>query len=224
MGIGLATMKAKASLANVTIYVIRLFCPGLFSYNESILFIEKHLMFLKQCQGVLLAVVGVLLSVFGLKPAPAVALTDVDAPQPLAQAACPSKWQTRQTYARVITERDPLRIRATPNGRVIGSVPKGWAVVVLGRDASGQRTRITSHFGQARFDSAPYFRDGWVSSRFLRNLGDFCEKPMAMGVAHLVSQRTSTPQSDWLALGDEIAQVSQASQAQPGLNQPTHQE
>jgi len=223
MGIGLATMKAKASLANVTIYVIRLFCPGLFFYNESILFIEKHLMFLKQCQGVLLAVVGVLLSVFGLKPAPAVALTVVDAPQPIAQAACP-RWQTRQTYARVITERYPLLIRATPNGRVIGSVPKGWAVVVLGRDASGQRTRITSHFGQARFDSAPYFRDGWVSSRFLRNLGDFCEKPMAMGVAHLVSQRTSTPQSDWLALGDEIAQVSQASQAQPGLNQPTHQE
>ncbi len=185
-------------------------------------------MFLKQCQGLLLAVVGVLLSVFGLKPAPAVALTDVDAPQPLAQAACPSEWQTRQTYARVITERDPLRIRATPNGRGIGSVPKGWAVVVLGRDASGQWTRITSHFGQytngAEFASAPYFRDGWVSSRFLRNLGDFCEKPMAMGVAPLVSQRTSTPQADWLALGDEIAQVSQASQAQPGLNQPTHQE
>lgn len=185
-------------------------------------------MFLKQCQGVLLAVVGVLLSVLGLKPAPTVALPDVDAPQPLAQAACPDEWQTRQPYARVITERDPLRIRATPNGQVIGSVPKGWAVVVLERDASGQWTRITSHFGQytndAEFASAPYFRDGWVSSQFLRPLGDFCEKPMAMGVAPLVSQMTSTPQADWLALGDEIAQMSQASQAQPSLNQTAHQE
>jgi len=170
-------------------------------------------MFLKQCQGAVVAVVGVLLSVFGLKPAPAVALVDVDSPQPLAQAACPNEWQTRQTYARVITERDPLRIRATPNGRVIGSVPKGWAVVVLERDASGQWTRITSHFGQyttdPEFASAPYFQDGWVSSQFLRTLGDFCEKPMAMGVAPLFSSMTITPNADWLALGDDIALASQ---------------
>lgn len=179
-------------------------------------------MFLKQCQGVLLAVVGVLLSVLGLKPAPAVALPDVDAPQPLAQANC------SETYARVITERDPLRIRATPNGRVIGAVPSGWAVVVLERDPSGQWTRITSHFGEGTDDaimiSAPDFRNGWVASRFLRHLGDFCGKPMAMGVAPLVSQMTSTPQADWLALGDEIAQMSQASQSQPSLNQSTRQE
>lgn len=182
-------------------------------------------MFLKQCQGVVVAVVGVLLAVFGLKPDPAVALADVDTPQSLAQSACPNEWQTSQTYARVVTERDPLRIRANPNGRVIGSVPKGWAVVVLERDASGQWTRITSHFGEytdaPEFVSAPYFRDGWVSSQFLRTLGDFCEKPMAMGVAPLVSSRIITPHTDWLDLGDEIAQVSQT---QSGLNQPDSQE
>lgn len=177
-------------------------------------------MFLKQCQGAVVAVVGVLLSVFGLKPAPAVALVDVDAPQPLAQADC------SETYARVITERDPLRIRATPNGRVIGSVPKGWAVVVLERDPSGQWTRITSHFGEYTDDalmiSAPDFRNGWVSSQFLRHLGDFCGKPMSMDlVTPLVSAATDSPNADWLALGDDIAL---ASQSQPVLNQPTPQE
>lgn len=185
-------------------------------------------MLLKQCQGAILALVGVLLSVFGLKSSPAVALADIDAPQPLAQAACPNQWQTRQTYARVVTERDPLRIRATPNGQVIGSVPKGWAVVVLERDASGQWTRITSHFGEytdeANIGSAPYFRNGWVATQFLRNLGDFCEKPMASGLTPLVSSTMSNPNTDWLALGDEIAQMSQASQAQSVLNPSTRQE
>ncbi|MEB3290738.1 MAG: SH3 domain-containing protein [Leptolyngbya sp.] len=187
-------------------------------------------MFFKQCQGVMLALVGVLLSVLGLKPAAAVALTEAESPQPLAQAACPHEWQTRQPYARVITERDPLRIRATPNGRVIGSVPPGWAVVVLGRDRSGQWTKITSHFGEYSnepgFASAPDFRNGWVATRFLRNLGDFCDKPMASGLAPLVAStlEASTleaPRADWLALGDDIAQVSQMPS---GLNPATRPE
>jgi hypothetical protein len=180
-------------------------------------------MLLKQWKGVVVALVGVLLALAGIKPAPATPPTE---PEPtLAQAACPSEWQTRQHYARVITERDPLRIRATPNGRAIGSVPKGWAVVVLERDPSGQWTRITSHFGEytndAEFASAPYFRDGWVATRFLRDLGEFCEKPMAMGVAPLVSVAQPAPAADWLALGDDIAQ---ASQAQPRLTQSTDQQ
>jgi hypothetical protein len=180
-------------------------------------------MFLKQWKGAVVALVGVLLSFAGLKPAPAAPLA---APEPtLAQAACPSEGQTRQRYARVMTERDPLRIRATPNGRVIGAVPKGWAVVVLERDPSGQWTRITSHFGEytdvANIASAPHLRNGWVATRFLRDLGEFCDKPMAMGVAPLVSSAQPTPAADWLALGDEIAQ---ASQAQPRLTQPTDQE
>ncbi len=180
-------------------------------------------MFLKQWKGAVVALVGVLLSFAGIKPAPAAPLAE---PEPtLAQAACPNEWQTRQRYARVMTERDPLRIRATPNGRVIGSVPKGWAVVVLERDPSGQWTKITSHFGEytdtAGFGSAPYFRTGWVSSRFLRDLGEFCEKPMAMGVAPLVASASTAPAADWLALGDEIAQTSQA---QPVLTQSMDQE
>lgn len=185
-------------------------------------------MLLKQCQGAVLALVGVLLSFLGLKPATAISLADFETPQPLAQTDCPNEWQTRQTYARVVTERDPLRIRATPNGRVIGAVPKGWAVVVLERDASGRWTRITSHFEESTDEvniaSAPYFRNGWVATQFLRNLGDFCEKPMTMGVAPLVSSMPSNPNADWLALGDEIAQMSQASQAPSVPNLSIRQE
>lgn len=162
-------------------------------------------------RGALTALLGLLLSFVGIRPAPAVPPTNPDSSSPLAQAACPESWQTRKTYARVITAGDPLRIRATPNGRPIGSVPRGWTVVVQGRDASGQWTKITSHFGDVSigFASAPDLRAGWVATRFLRTLGDFCEKPMAMGLMGSPTALATPAAADWLTLGDEIARASQ---------------
>ena len=131
----------------------------------------------------------------------------------MAQAACPYEYQDRQPYARVVTQRDPLLVRATPGGSIIGAIPKGWAVVTLERNSNGQWTRITSHFGNIDdypFGSAPHFRDGWVATRYLDELGEFCEKPMAMVEGALVvhgQTQQYLANEDWLQLGDRIALV-----------------
>jgi hypothetical protein len=134
--------------------------------------------------------ISVLTSIFSLKILPVAAISSETIPvnravpastsDQLAQA-CPYSDQVLQPYAEVTTvDGDALNIRSSPNGRVIGAVPDGWEVVTLGQDASGNWVRITSHFGETEeigFISAPYFRDGWVSAAFLRNLGRFCDKP-----------------------------------------------
>lgn len=117
-----------------------------------------------------------------------------------------------QYYSRIQTNQgDPLRVRATPAGRVIGSIPDGWAVVVLEWTRNGVWARVTSHFGNVGpygFASAEYFREGWVSAAYLKDLGRFCDKPAA--VAQLVQPEVfgAQPvevQGDWLALGDALA-------------------
>lgn len=116
-----------------------------------------------------------------------------------------------QYYSRVQTNQgDPLRVRATPAGRTIGSIPNGWAVVVLEWSRNGVWARVTSHFGNVPngFASAEFFRDGWVSAAYLKDLGRFCEKPG--GVAQLIQPEVfgAKPvevQGDWLALGDALA-------------------
>lgn len=131
---------------------------------------------------------------------------------------CTYEWQGPKTYARVVTQEDPLRIRATPGGEVIGAVPKDWAVVVVEVGDTGEWTKITSHFGDVGefgFGSAPGFRDGWVASRFLEELGEFCEKP-ALGAAAVqlmtgVDAQHYAIQQDWLQIGDRIAQTSRHS-------------
>ena len=127
---------------------------------------------------------------------------------------CQYDWQEPQAYARIITQEDPLRIRATPGGRIIGAVPKGWAVVVLEVNGTGDWTKITSHFGdpgEFGFGSAPSFREGWVASRYLAALGDFCEKPsLDMAAVQLMTgpdAQQYTVQEDWLQMGDRIAQT-----------------
>ena len=131
------------------------------------------------------------------------------------ELVCAFEWQEPQPYARVITERDDLRIRAMPGGEVIGAVPKGWAVVVLGTDPTGRWTEITSHFGDGEsigFGSAPAFRNGWVATRYLEDLGEFCNKPMAtMGVQLLASANAQQylAHEDWLHIGDRIVRNSQ---------------
>lgn len=125
--------------------------------------------------------------------------------------ACPAGDKPK-TYSRVVTQTDPLSIRSQPNGRVIGTVPKGWAVVPVQTDKSGQWVKINSHFGSydVSFASAPNFRIGWVASRFLKRLGSFCDKPenpMSLLKSTQLGQYNTPMQSSWIQIGDQLAQI-----------------
>ena len=123
--------------------------------------------------------------------------------------ACPESWQQRQRYARVVTSSTDLRIRSAPGGRIIGSVPKGWNVVVAERNSSGTWTRISNGYPLA---SAPNLRNGWVATRFLRDLGMLCQKPMAAVTAPLVAADNAnqyTAQEDWSEIAERIVEQSQ---------------
>jgi hypothetical protein len=130
----------------------------------------------------------------------------------LAQA-CPneSHHQSPRPYARVTTQGDPLNIRSSPNGRIIGSVPNRWEVVTLNRDATGKWTRITSHFGDVApigFASARRFSEGWVSTAHLKNLGRFCDKPMNLMRSELKTLSETKKlliHEDWVEMGDRIS-------------------
>jgi hypothetical protein len=114
-------------------------------------------------------------------------------------------------YSRIRTNNnDPLRVRAAANGKVIGAIPNGWAVVVLEWSRNGVWAKVTNHWGtdEPQFGSAPDFREGWVAAAYLEDLGRFCEKPAS--VAQLLQPNLfgATPvevQSDWLAMGDALA-------------------
>lgn len=161
----------------------------------------------------LAVVISIVLSALGIKPFPAAA-DPVSSKAPIAQTqpaqTCEYGGQPK-LYARVITKRDPLRVRSSPNGRIIGSIPRGWAVVVERKDSTGRWVRVTSHFGDLDgfvFPSAPDFSAGWVSASFLQNLGSHCEKPMATSSllrSDLLSGREALIQEDWVELGDLIA-------------------
>lgn len=151
---------------------------------------------------------SVILSLVGLD-ASVTHATPVQPPDRLAQT-CDS-GQKPQTYARVVTQTTALNIRSQPNGRVIGSVPKGWAVVPVQTDKSGQWVKINSHFGNydVPFASAPNFRVGWVASRFLKRLGRFCDKPtnpMSLLQHNRFAQYHTQMQSSWIQIGDKLAQ------------------
>jgi Bacterial SH3 domain len=115
-------------------------------------------------------------------------------------------------YSRIRTNNsDPLRVRAAANGKVIGAIPQGWAVVVLEWSRNGVWAKVTSHHGdpgEYGFANAPDFREGWVAAAYLEDLGRFCEKPER--VAQLVQPQLfgALPvevHSDWLAMGDALA-------------------
>jgi hypothetical protein len=115
-------------------------------------------------------------------------------------------------YSRIRTKtNDPLRVRASANGKVIGAIPNKWAIVVLEWSRNGVWAKVTSHHGdpgQRGFGNAPDFREGWVAAAYLEDLGRFCEKPES--VAQLVQPQLfgAQPvevQSDWLAMGDALA-------------------
>ncbi|MEC4804621.1 MAG: hypothetical protein SAJ12_01965 [Jaaginema sp. PMC 1079.18] len=128
--------------------------------------------------------------------------------QPIAQA-CPESWQQRRRYARVNTRSSDLRIRSTPGGRIIGSVPKGWSVVVAERSSTGTWTRISENYPSV---SAPNLRNGWVATRFLQDLGMLCQKPMAAVTTPLLAAENSqqyTAQEDWTEIAERIVENSQ---------------
>ncbi|HBE18822.1 MAG TPA: hypothetical protein DEG17_08955 [Cyanobacteria bacterium UBA11149] len=127
--------------------------------------------------------------------------------------ACPtdSRHQSPRLYARVNIRMGTLNIRSSPNGRIIGSVPNRWQVIVLNRDKTGQWSRITSHVGDVSpfgFVSAPDFRDGWVATPYLKDLGKFCDKPMNLMRSEMNTLSEGNKilvHEDWVQMGDRIS-------------------
>lgn len=128
---------------------------------------------------------------------------------------CPESYQKLETYGRVITRAgNTLNIRSKPNGKIIGEVPSGWAVVMGGMDATRRWVRITSHLGESGeliYASAPKFRrGGWVAREFMRPLGRLCEKPMSMmrlDMNALSGEKKILVNEDWTQLGDRISKA-----------------
>lgn len=118
-------------------------------------------------------------------------------------------------YAKVITKSGSLNVRSAPNGKIIGSIPRGWAVVVGNKDLTGKWMRVTSHLGdpdyssnRLLFASAESFRGGWVAVEFLKPLGKFCEKPISLLQIEkkaLLEEKEILVNEDWVAIGDRIA-------------------
>ncbi len=146
--------------------------------------------------------------------------------QPLAQVVRGCQFgDFPKYYSRVTTNQgDPLRVRSAPAGSTIGSIPNGWAVVVLEWSRNGVWARITSHFGnigEFGFASAPSFREGWVSAAYLKDLGRFCEKPTSAAQLiqpELLGTQPIEVEPDWLALADALAIPQQANAS---LDAPT---
>jgi hypothetical protein len=144
------------------------------------------------------------------------------ASDPVSQSpqSCP-EYSFSGKYSQIRTrDGSPLRVRATPNGRVIGAIPSGWQVLVYETDATGNWTRIGSHFGpefdryEMGFGSAPDFRAGWVSTAYLVSLGYSCNKPAnlrSLVQPNLFGTREITVNEDWLARGDRLASLLRSS-------------
>jgi hypothetical protein len=158
-----------------------------------------------------------LLSLLGIKT------TSATPSQTTLQAQnCPYGGKPRP-FAQVVTETDPLTIRSSPDGPVIGLVPKGWQVVTGDRDATGKWVKIGSEYssspqnldgggsrrGGGAFASAPEFRVGWVNRAYLKPLGNFCEKPLKIqrnNLRGLSGDRQVVIHEDWLQIAERIAQ------------------
>jgi hypothetical protein len=82
------------------------------------------------------------------------------------------------------------------------------------KDATGRWTNIISHFiddvGPVGFANAPRFRNGWVSTSFLRALGRFCDKPMELmrsDLNTLSGTKKILVNEDWVQMGDRISRA-----------------
>ena len=163
------------------------------------------------------------LSLLGVKTASATIVT-ADTTQPETQSSTPflNSGETllaqtcpyggrKSPYARVTTQQGAsLNIRSSPNGRIIGAVPNGWAVVPGRKDQTGRWTYLDygTYYRYPSFISAPTLRSGWVSTAFLRQLGSFCEKPVSMmrsNLKALSGTKQVLVHEDWVQMGDRIA-------------------
>lgn len=169
---------------------------------------------LKNWQKIALFVSLTLLSLLGIKTASAT-------PSQTTLKAQTCRYGKPRPFAQVVTERDPLTIRSSPNGPVIGLVPRGWQVVTGDRDATGKWVKIGSEYsdssqnldgGSSRrgraFASAPEFRVGWVNRDYLKPLGNACEKPLKIqrnNLRGLSGDRQVVIHEDWLQIAERIA-------------------
>lgn len=164
---------------------------------------------LKVWKQIVLFVSLTLLSLLGVK-------TTTAAPsQTTLQAQNCSYGNKPLPFAQVVTETDPLTIRSSPDGPVIGLVPKGWQVVTGDRDATGQWVKIGGEYSPSpqnlsggQFANAPDFRVGWVNRVYLKPLGNFCEKPLKIQrgeLKGLSQKRQVLIHEDWLQIADRIA-------------------
>ncbi|MEG3841497.1 hypothetical protein [Microcoleus sp. herbarium14] len=173
---------------------------------------------LKSWKQITLFVTLTLLSLLGIKTASATPSETTT----LQAQTCPYGGKPRP-FAQVVTEKDPLTIRSSPNGRVIGLVPRGWQVVTGDRDATGKWVKIGSEYsyssqnlniasssrGGDGFANAPEFRVGWVNRDYLKPLGNFCEKPLKIqrnNLRGLSEDRQVVIHEDWLQIAERIAQ------------------
>jgi hypothetical protein len=164
---------------------------------------------LKVWKQIVLFVSLTLLSLLGVKT------TSAAPSQTTLQAQNCSYGNKPRPFAQVVTETDPLTIRSSPDGPVIGLVPKGWQVVTGDRDATGQWVKIGGEYSPSpqnlsggQFANAPDFRVGWVNRVYLKPLGNFCEKPLKIQrgeLKGLSQERQVFIHEDWLQIADRIA-------------------
>ena len=116
-------------------------------------------------------------------------------------------------YVRINTSGSPLKVRATPAGNPIGLIPNGWAVRVLEWSRNGYWVKVTDQYGYggvpSTFNSAPDFREGWVSAGYVKELSRSCEKPAAAAQLLQLEVFGAQPievQGDWLAMGDALVE------------------
>ncbi len=168
---------------------------------------------LKSWKQIALFVSLTLLSLLGIKTASAT-------PSETTLKAQTCSYGKPRPFAQVVTQRDPLTIRSSPNGPVIGLVPKGWQVVTGDRDATGKWVKIGSEYSSSSqnlrgggggfgFANAPEFTMGWVNRDYLKPLGNACEKPLKIqrnNLRGLSGDRQIVIHEDWLQIAERIAQ------------------
>lgn len=150
----------------------------------------------------------IVLSVLGIKTEIATATSQIEQQtvnnETIIGQACPYGGK-RFRYGRVATQDgDDLYIRSRPNGKVIGAVPFGWAVVTVKRDST-QKWVYIDEYSSA---SAPALRSGWVAAKYIKPLGRFCEKPVSLtrtNINGLFANKQVVVHENWVQIGDRIS-------------------